>query len=91
MSPVLGEDGVAMFPAIVDPTSERHSMCFVVPSSQGVAVDPDFLQRALDQAEALQGWIVLDARDDVVSDLARAYEVKQPRPRRGEAHRRRTW
>lgn len=80
VSPVLSEDVVWTLPAMVDPTSERHNMCLVVPSRQDTAVDPVYLQCALDQAEALQGWIVLDAHDDVVTDLARALQIKRRVP-----------
>ncbi|WP_225623855.1 hypothetical protein [Rhodococcus rhodochrous] len=70
-------DGVSTRAAVYDPGVSGLDRCWFESDLPDVSIDAEYLQRALDCADALDGWIVLEANDEVVTDSRRAAEIKR--------------
>ncbi|OZE10236.1 hypothetical protein CH249_14240 [Rhodococcus sp. 05-2255-3B1] len=76
VSELSGEDGVSTRFALYIPGEDGFSVLRADYQGEDSALDTDYLQRAVQCAIHLGGWIVLDARDEVVTDIVEAKKVK---------------
>ncbi|OZF25158.1 hypothetical protein CH296_28130 [Rhodococcus sp. 14-2496-1d] len=70
------DDGVTTRFALYVPDEDGFSVLRAEYQGEDGAPDTEYLQRAIQCAIHLQGWIVLDAHDEVVTDLAAAKQIK---------------
>lgn len=71
------DGGVTTRIGIFDPRDEDFSVLRSETERQNIQIDPEYLERITECAIDLQGWVVLDANDEVVSDRVRSKEIKQ--------------
>lgn len=74
VSEFVDEDGVTTRFGFVD--TGEFSVLRSDTDAKNIPVDPKYLERALECANRLGGWIVLDAHDEVVTDPVTSEQVK---------------